>query len=400
MSWTKPPAPKLEPRLRAILDQDFPTFSDAEMARRRALLDAAIEQAGVSHVLLCGAGFRGSAVPWFKRWPVSTEVVCVVTPGERDAMFVQYFNHLPQATRLAVDADVAWGGASTIHTVADELSRRGAAGQRVGIIGPLGFGQRDALAGACGEVVNLNPAYVKMRLVKSAEEIDWFRIGGALSDLAIDALRAELRPGLTEHDLSDIVEHSYVPWGGKTVIHFFGVTPMAEPNLQVPAQFTSVRPIRAGDVVFTEISAVFWDYSGQVLRTFTVAEQPTPLYRDLHDAAQGAFDAITAVLRPGARPEDIVEAATVIEDAGFTTCDDLVHGYGGGYFPPILGSKSRPNEPLPDMTLEAGMMMVVQPNVITPDERAGVQTGECVLITEEGCESLHNAPRGLFVAGP
>jgi Xaa-Pro aminopeptidase len=91
--------------------------------------------------------------------------------------------------------------------------------------------------------------------------------------------------------------------------------------------------------------------------------------------------------------QTIVDAAAVIEDAGFTIYDDLVHGFGGGYFPPVLGSKSRPAGPLPDMVLEENMTVVVQPNVITPDERAGVQVGELVRITRDGCESLHSTPR-------
>jgi Xaa-Pro aminopeptidase len=89
----------------------------------------------------------------------------------------------------------------------------------------------------------------------------------------------------------------------------------------------------------------------------------------------------------------------VIEKAGFTTCDDLVHGYGGGYFPPVLGSRSRPAGPVPDMALKAGMTLVVQPNVVTPDQRAGVQVGELVHITDHGFERLHKAPRALFRAG-
>src|SRR5256885_6357252 len=40
-----------------------------------------------------------------------------------------------------------------------------------------------------------------------------------------------------------------------------------------------------------------------------------------------------------------IYAARVIEDAGFTVYDDLMHGFGGGYFPPVLGSKSRPAGP-------------------------------------------------------
>ncbi len=392
----KPPAPRLEPRLREILDAEFPRFSDAEMRRRREAVHQVMEQADVSHLLLCGAGFRGSAVPWLTHRSVTTEVVAVLTPGEKDAMFVQYFNHLPMAKRQAVDADVHWGGASTIASVADELKRRGAAGKRVGVFGPMGFSQRDALAGVCADVVNLNGAYARLRLVKSDEELDWFRIGASLCDVAIDALSVQLRSGLDEHDLADIVERSYTPWGARTVIHFFGVTSMRNPNLEVPAQFTSTRKIDPGDVVFTEISATFGEYSGQVLRTYAVEEDPTPLYKDLTDVAQAAYEAIKAAARPGARPEALIEASSVIEDAGFTTCDDLVHGYGGGYFQPIIGSKSRQNEPPPDMVLQENMLMVIQPNVTTLDGKAGVQTGECVRITADGAVSIHDAPPGLI----
>ncbi len=395
----KPPAPRIDDRLRKILDQPFPRFSDAEMRRRRDAVEAVMAAADVRHLLLCGAGWRGSAVPWLTHWPVTTEVVGVLTPGETDALYVQYYNPVPMATRLATEADVHWGGASTIASVAGELDRRGAKGQRIGVFGPLGFTQRDALAERGFEVVNLNRQYTGLRLVKSDEELDWFRIGAALSDLAIDALLENMRSGLDEHDLGDICEHAYGPWGGRTVIHFFGVTPMASPSLEVPAQFTSTAKVAPGDVVFTEISAAFWEHSGQVLRTFTVEAEPSPLYADLHAAALAAYLAIKGVLKPGAGAADIVAAAEVIEDAGFTTCDDLTHGYGGGYFPPITGSKSRPNEPVPDFTFEKNHMLVIQPNVITPDRKAGVQTGECVVITETGCESIHAAPAGLLHVG-
>ena len=91
----------------------------------------------------------------------------------------------------------------------------------------------------------------------------------------------------------------------------------------------------------------------------------------------------------------MIEASGVIEDAGFTIIDDLLHGYGGGYLPPILGSKSRPAGPIPDAPFRAGQTVVIQPNVVTRDGKAGVQTGELVLITETGIERLHSFPRGL-----
>src|SRR5437588_6493307 len=108
---------------------------------------------------------------------------------------------------------------------------------------------------------------------------------------------------------------------------------MLDPKLAVPAQFPSSRRLQAADIVFAEISAAFFDHPGQVLRSFAVSTEPTPLYQVLHAAADAAFDAIAAVLRHGATLAQVVKASNVIEEAGFTIIDDLLHGYGGGYLP-------------------------------------------------------------------
>jgi Xaa-Pro dipeptidase len=105
-------------------------------------------------------------------------------------------------------------------------------------------------------------------------------------------------------------------------------------------------------------------------------------------------------------PRQVNEAASVIEDSGFTIIDDLLHGYGGGYLPPVLGSKSLPplypppqagegRVGVPDEPFRAGMVVVIQPNVVTLDGKAGVQTGEMVFITKTGIEPFHDVPRGF-----
>jgi Xaa-Pro aminopeptidase len=390
---------RLPPRLHAIAEEDYPRFSAAEMARRRGAVARAMAEAGVDHLLVHGGFFRSGPVHWLSGWMPTWEAVLVFTPGERDSIFVQFFNHMPQAKQLMPGADMRWGGPSSIASAIAELKRRGAKARRVGIMGGTPVGHYRALVDAFETVPDLNGAYARLRIVKSGEEIDRARVGARMTDLAIEALVRELRPGLTERDLGAIAESAFVPWGATSVIHFFGVTAMADPDTCVPRQYPADRQIQAGDVVTCEISADFWGYGGQILRTFTVGADFTPRYRDLHTAADAAFDAVYAVLRPGCHAQEIVDAAHAIEDAGFTTCDDLMHGYNGGYFPPVLGSPSRQNEPVPDMRLEAGMMVVVQPNVITRDERAGVQLGECLLITDTGAETIHTAPRGPLHVG-
>jgi Xaa-Pro aminopeptidase len=110
--------------------------------------------------------------------------------------------------------------------------------------------------------------------------------------------------------------------------------------------------------------------------------------------ADAAFDAIAARLRPGSTAAELADAASMIADAGFAIRDDLVHGFVGGYLEPVLGART----PVPEFTFEAGMTVVVQPNVVTTDERAGVQTGELLLVGERGAERLHGFERGLLSA--
>lgn len=380
-------------------EEGYPRFTDGELARRRNELESLMAERGVAHLVLYGANRFGAAVQWLTGWPATREAAVVVTPGERDTLFVQFHNHVPNARRLARDADVRWGGPSTVAVVADEIERRSASGRAVGVAGPMTASQRDVLAGRFLDVVDLSGPVTGLRTIKSAEEVAWIRVGAELSDRAVEALRRDVVPGISELDLAAIVEGAYLSRGGVNHIHYFGVTSMDAPARAVPAQFPSDRRLAAGDVVVTEISAAYWDHPGQVLRTFTIAAEPTPLYRELHDVAQAAFDAVADVVRDGVHVAEVIEAAAVIEDAGFTTYDDLLHGFVGGYLPPVLGSRSRTLEPPPDMVFRAGMTVVIQPNVITPDERAGVQTGELVLVTADGVDRLHTAERGMARIG-
>jgi Xaa-Pro aminopeptidase len=385
----------LEPSLRAIVAQEYPRFSDAEYERRHRALQAVMEKAGVDHLLIVTDHRTGNAPQWVTGWPGTVEAYVVFKPGERMTMHVEWYNHFPLAKKIAKGVDVRWGEHRGLALTIAELKRRGA--KRIGLMGPLVARKVRELEKEFA-LVELDAEYVRLRLIKSEEEIDWLRIGAAFSDAGFKSLLEGTRPGLTERELGNLVERAYVGEGGTTFIHYIGVTPMASPNLFVPPQFHSSRQVRQGDVVFCELSGVFWDYSGQVLRTFSVGADPTPLYRDLHATAEAAFDAVTKVVRHGTTMEEILQAASLIEDRGFTVCDDLMHGYGGGYLPPIVGTRSRPAGPLPKMTLEENMTVVVQPNVIARDRPAGVQVGELIRITRNGFERLHQAPRGFFRA--
>ena len=101
---------------------------------------------------------------------------------------MEWYNHVPLATTIARQTDVRWGEHRGIDLVIEDLKARGA--KRVAYIGPIGIGKFRKLE-AQFTMVEAGREYVRLRLVKSDEEIQWLRIGAALSDLGQTALREE-----------------------------------------------------------------------------------------------------------------------------------------------------------------------------------------------------------------
>jgi hypothetical protein len=87
----------------------------------------------------------------------------------------------------------------------------------------------------------------------------------------------------------------------------------------------------------------------------------------------------------------------VIGERGYAIYDDLIHGYGTDYGPPLVDRSCVEYwrdgaQPPPGRTIEENMTVVVQPNPITPDERMGLQLGALTVVTPNGAESLHGLP--------
>ena len=348
--------------------------------------------AGVSQAVVYGANRSGAAVPWLTSWPVTREAHVPVTPGEPFVLLVPYHNRIANAERLAVDSEVHWASPDPVATLTDRP-----AGRATGpvAVGPLPYDQHRSL-GASRSLNPLDRGYVGPSRTKSDEEIAAFCGAAELAEHAAEMLTGRDSVGATEHELSALVEAASIARGGSHHIRYLRVTSMIEPDRCVPLPWPSDRLPKIGDLLTFALSAsAAPDYAGQLLRTFTVGAEPTSLLADLHDAASAALEAVEGRLRAGVLPAELVEAASVDEAAGFTTVDTLVHDFGGGHIPPVLGSPSRQLTPPPDDPLEAGMTVVVQPNVVTNDRRLGVQTSELPLVTESVPQRLHAFPGGL-----
>jgi Xaa-Pro dipeptidase len=159
----------------------------------------------------------------------------------------------------------------------------------------------------------------------------------------------------------------------------------------------TARQLRRGDFGNVEYGSTFRRYTSTIGRQFCMGP-PTPRMLELYELVRGAADACIAEIRSGVPAVVPHEAARrVIAEAGLDHCRVHTTGYGlAPGFPPTWG------EPLHMLggspyTLQAGMVVTVEPPVFVGDESLGARIIDNVLVTRDGGELLSRFSRDLIV---
>jgi Xaa-Pro dipeptidase len=372
---------------------DYPTFSDQEMARRHQAIHTLMDQEGVDALLIYGTGRYSSDVYWLTDWPCSREAYVLFQHGKEPVVLMQLFNHFPMARVMSMVKDVRWGGANTGNSVLDLIRERALESKKIGLIGAVPYQHYNRLREQFPNATftDLGGKLRMMRTVRSAEEIDRIRFASKLTDQSIQAMAQELKEGMREDEIPAIIEPVYLNQGGYAGIHFMSSMPMRNPDFPVPSQFHSSRKLQKGDCLITEISGAYSGYSGQIHRTFSIGEGPTAEWKRMHDAAVEGFETLARVIKDGATTTEAEEAAEVIHERGYSIYDDLVHGV--NQYPPIFQTKTTRRHDSREITFRENMVIVIQPNLMTHDQKMGLQFGETLVVTKKGCESLNAYPR-------
>ena len=161
----------------------------------------------------------------------------------------------------------------------------------------------------------------------------------------------------------------------------------------------SKRRLERGDLVNVDLGLNLAGYHGDIARTYAVGELPDGI-APLATACREIQDVALAAIRPGVSSESVYDAA--LAAARRLGVEDSFMGYGelkGPYIghgigleldePPVLG-------PGVDTPLEAGMVLAVEPKLISPAFGA-VNIEDDVVVTADGCELLGDLPRSVFV---
>jgi Xaa-Pro dipeptidase len=234
-----------------------------------------------------------------------------------------------------------------------------------------------------------------LKLVKSPAELAYIRQASDIADAAMETAETTISEGASEMEVAGEVYRTLLSLGSDVP---------ASPINFVTGERTcyahgapSPRRIRPGDFMHIEYGAAVKRYCTTIGRHFCLGE-PTPRMRELHQVVREACDACIAEVRagvPAVTPH--LAAKKVIEEAGLDRYRLHTTGYGiaPGY-PPSWGEYIHFFADS-SYTLEAGMVLSVEPPVMIHEEKLGARLIDDVLVTETGAEILSSFTRDLVV---
>ncbi|WP_397570058.1 M24 family metallopeptidase [Schlesneria sp. T3-172] len=234
-----------------------------------------------------------------------------------------------------------------------------------------------------------------LKLVKSETELKYIREASRIADIAMDAFVKALREGVTELQLAGTVYQAL--FQNHSGMAASPINLVSGPRAGFSHGAPTDRVLRRGDTGSIEYGAMFKRYTSTIGRQFCLGT-PSPRAQELYDVVRRASDACIAEIRHGV-PAVVphLAAKRVIDDAGLGRGRVHTTGYGlAPGFPPTWGE---PLHMLGDSTytLQAGMVITVEPPVFIGDEFLGARIIDNVLVTQNGAELLSRFSRDLIV---
>ena len=242
-------------------------------------------------------------------------------------------------------------------------------------------------AAASLELVPLEDVMANIRKVKDDHEIDLIRKSVGVAEEAFEAVRGEIKVGLTENHLAGLLVFELRSRGASN--SSFPVIVAAAANSSLPHYRPGETLVQRDQPLLIDWGALYKGYCSDLTRTLMVG-RVSPKIKQIFKVVQEAQEAAVRFLRPGVTTMQADRIARdVIDRSGFGQY--FGHGLGHGI--------GRDIHEMPSMRktggeeeLRPGMIVTVEPGIYLPGE-GGVRIEDDVLITHSGCELLSNLDR-------
>ncbi len=394
-------------------DTVYPHFSEDEYRRRYNALRAAMREKGLDCLIVPGSmnnGSMGYGMVWLSGHLDSralSQYVVFPLEGEPTLLCSMGGAHIWATRQASAVKDVRAAGGKFGDAIVQRIKELDLGAGRIGLASANSEGRANEYLPA-NYYVEMKEKLPEARIefvseilhplmnIKSEEERSYVRKAGALCDRAVEAIRDRVAPGVAEHQLAASASFAIQDDGGYVHLNIIGSTPMSAPALPFGNPRPSGRKLRQGDAVLNELAAGYFGYTAQIGAPICLGTPSDAMRRMHEEVAIPVFEAIEATLRPGGTVEEIQEAGQLIVEKGYTSRPTLIHGIDIVTCSPHVSVKDiRAKDG--DRTLQPGMVIMSEPNPITPDGRLGSFIGRTYIITETGHERVTKYPLELTV---
>ncbi len=235
----------------------------------------------------------------------------------------------------------------------------------------------------------------RLRVVKSAAEMEYVRKAAELADLACDEAYRLTGPGTDEGDILAAMQGVIFARGGDYPGNEF-IIGSGEDALLCRYK-SGRRKLDDQDQLTLEWAAAYRHYHAAMMRTIPVGGA-TDLHQKMHRVTTDAMEACMEALKPGRPIGDVFDAyARVCDKAGMKAHRLNATGYS-------MGTTFAPNWMDWPMFYH-GNPVIAAPNMVfflhmilmDSDTHHAMCFGHSVVVTETGCESLSNRSLDLVV---
>jgi len=236
---------------------------------------------------------------------------------------------------------------------------------------------------------------LKIRLIKSPQEIEYMRRSGQITAKGVNASLAAIREGLTDTDVAKAGHDAMLGAGSD----FFCMDPIVNSGHRSSWHHaTHCRVmLQHGDNVYMEYGGCYQRYTSPMMRTGIIGRPSKQVLR-ITEAVKNTLNLVIQGAKPGRTCHDVaMEVKPSYQELMSEMWFMGVCGYSvGAGFPPTWAD---------DITVIAeGVEEVLQPGMTfhlpimfrVPGE-FGVGLSETIAITEQGCEILTEPDRDLYL---
>ena len=384
-----------QPAMQNMSADAVPITTEERVARIAKAQSLLVEQKIEALILEAGTSLKYfTGINW---WPSERTMVAII-PAKGNVRYIcPGFEESRFRELIKIGTDVyAWQeDESPYKQIVNAMKDAGISSGNIGMEERLRFFILDGIRKEAPHLnyVSGDPVTIPCRMIKSKAELALMQKASDITVAAIKYGISQLHEGMTQHELSAIIDDAQQRSGGDSPfsLALFGES-SAFPH-------GSIRPqkLKKGDIVLMDCGCSVEDYSSDITRTIVFGGEATKRQLEIWNLEKRSQEAGYNAAKNGMACEDVDAAARkVITDAGFGPgykLPGLPHrtGHGIGMDGHEWGNMVKGNKQI----LQQGMCFSVEPTISIPGE-FGVRLEDCVYMSDEGPKWFSQPAKSIY----